>query len=123
MAYVTGTISIEAYTDTADTVFPQLQLPNLTQTFKDSTVSGIQPLFINIAASGSQTINLNGVGTPTKLYFYSDTTDCNLNFNGLGNILFKAQVPGFIPAQISSLVVTNSSSSVATNVTLVLIAG
>lgn len=123
MAYAIGTISLQVYTDTSDTVFPQLSVPNFSATFKDSTVTGVQPLYINLTASGSQTINLNGIGTPTKFYFYSDATDVNVNINGLGNILFKAMVPGFVPCQISSLVLTNSSSSTATNVTLVLVAG
>ena len=122
MAFLQGNISFTVYTDSAQTEFPTQLVPQLDIDFEDNAVTQAQASTITLAASGTQTINLNGISGLKRMYLYSDTNDLLVNMNGLGNITYKAQEPGYMPLELTSLAITNSSSSAATNVTVVLIA-
>lgn len=122
MAFLTGSISLQVYTDTAQTNFPTQYALNETMTWTSSSVLSAQNTVVVLAGSGSQTINLNGLtSTVKRISVFSDTSNINVNINGLGNILFQSGEPSYMPATITSLVITNSSSSVATTVTVALI--
>lgn len=123
MAFINGTIQLQAYLDSAQTVFPQLSLPNFNATWNNSSVTSIEPLYFNLAASGSKTINFNGLTGITEFYLYSDATALTIALNGGSAISYKAATPGYIPLAATSMVIVNASGTTATNVTLVLIAG
>jgi hypothetical protein len=121
--YLEGKIEFLVYRDTAQTEFPQKKVTELSEIFNSTSVDESQVLDISLAALGSQTINFNGVGTTNYIYIYSDTTDINVNFNALGNILFKAQIPSHLGIEATSCVITNSSASTATNVYIAMVTG
>lgn len=123
MAYLTGTISLNVYTDTTQTEFPQENLAQITKSFQSVVVTGASSPLFALAALGSQAVDLNGAGTVTGAYICSSATDINVNINGLGNILFHSGVPAYLPATITSMTITNASSTTATYVTVMLIAG
>jgi hypothetical protein len=123
MAYLVGSMNIQVYTDSSQTNFPQQVVLNETPSWNDNSVTGVQPTIISLAASGSQTINLNGLTGVTGFYIYSSTANVNVNLNSLGNVLYKYGVPGFVPATVTSMVITNTSSTMATTVTVALIQG
>lgn len=115
MAFVTGELKINVYNDSSDTNFPLINIPAISRTWKSETVTQEQFARYNIAASGSLTVALNSTA-PTRLYLYSDVANILVNINGLGNITFNMGEPAYLPANISSLVITNSSASLAVNV-------
>ena len=123
MGFLTGNVSVLVYKDSAQTEFPQQKIVDIDQAMTDDSVAEAQVLYIALAASGAQTVNLNGVSSVEKLFIYSDTTDLNVNINGLGDIPYKAGTPGIMPLSVSSLVITNASSSLATTATVALISG
>lgn len=123
MAFLTGTITVQVYSDTQQTEFPKELIPQISKDFQDLTITGAQVSQIPLAASGTVTVNFNSIGTIKRWYLLSDTTDLSVNMNGLGNVTYEAGIPGFTPIQLSSLVLTNSSSSLATTAFLVLITG
>jgi hypothetical protein len=123
MAFLVGSMSIEVYTDPAQTNFPQQIIMNQAPTWTDNNVSQVQTSTIVLAASGSQVINLNGITGITGFYIYSSATAINVNLNGLGNIQYQFGVPGYVPASVTAMTITNTSSSVPTTVTISLIVG
>lgn len=123
MAFLEGKIDLLVYTDATQTAFPTEKLVDISKEFADLTVAEAQPLYLNLAASGSQAVNFNNVGTVEKVYIYSDSTDITVNFNSLGAITYKAATPGLMPIEITSLTVTNASAVSATNVVVILITG
>lgn len=123
MGYLVGSLSLQVYSDTNQTNFPQQVVLNETPSWSSSAITGCQPTIVSIAASGSQTISFNGLSGVTGFYFYSSATAVNVNMNGLGNIQFAAATPGFIPATVTSMVLANTSSTTATTVTVALIVG
>lgn len=123
MAFLNGSIELRLYADSSQTEFPKELIPHIDKEFSDTTVTGAEVVYIPLAASGSQTVNFNSVGTVKRFYLYSNTTDLSVNMNGLGTVTYEAQIPGFMPIQLSSLVLTNSSSTTATTAVLVLITG
>lgn len=123
MAFLTGKVKVKIYTDSAETEFPKELILDFDKDFEDVTVDEVETVRISLAASGSQAINVNGVGTIQKVLIYSDTTDLTVAFNGLSAITYKAGVPGMMPLELTSLTVTNASGSSATNVLVVLITG
>lgn len=123
MAYLTGSITLKLYTDSAQTEFPQELIPSMLKSFQNTSVDSAQTTFISLAASGSQAINLNGTSNIQGMYVYSDSQDVTLAINGLSAITYKAGQAGFMPMVVTSLTVANSSSTTATNVTVILISG
>ena len=123
MAFLTGSITLKLYTDSAQTEFPQELIPSMLKSFQNTSVDSAQTTFISIAASGSQAITLNGTSNIQGLYVYSDVADITLALNGLAAITYKAGQAGFMPMVVTSLTVANSSASAATNVTIILISG
>lgn len=121
MPFLTGSIEIEVYTDSAQTAFPLELVPHIKKTLASSTITKVQTTVVSLAASGSQTISFNGVAAPTRFYIYSNVASVLVNMNGLGNITLMAAEPGYIPFAVTSMVLTNNSSSDATTVTVVLI--
>lgn len=121
--YISGKIELQAYTDSAQTEFPKELVPSIEKEFANTAATEIQCTTLTLAGAASQAISLNGVGSITKIYLYSDATDLNVNINGLGNILYSAQVPGLMPLSVTSLTITNAHATTSTTVTLVLIAG
>lgn len=115
-------VSLNVYSDPDQTTFPNQNLASFSKEIDDSTVTGFESTTINLAASGSQSINLNGISNVTSLFIYSDTNDCTLTINGNAMTL-KAGIPGLMPIAITSLSITNLSSTTVTNVTIMLIAG
>lgn len=123
MPFLTGTIELQMYTDSAQTEFPKELFPSVSKDFTNNSVTEAQTTIISLAANGgTQVVALNGVATVKGAYFYSNATDLVVNINGLGNMTFQAQTPGFIPATITSLTLTNNDVTNATTVTVVLIA-
>lgn len=120
MAFLTGNIELQIYTDSQQTEFPSELIPSISKTFEDTSVTGVQPLVFSLAASGTQAINLNGLAV-SRVYLHSASTALNVNFNGLGTVSYEAGIPGFMPITVTSLSVTNSSSSTATTVTVILV--
>lgn len=123
MAFLQGTISLEVYSDVQQTEFPKELIPQIAKDFQDLTITGAQVSQIPLAASGSVTVNFNSIGTVKRWYLYSDTTDLNVNMNGLGDVTYETGIPGFVPIQLSSLVLTNASATTATTAFLVLVTG
>jgi hypothetical protein len=123
VAFLTGQLIFKVYTDSAQTDFPQELFPGITKSFSDTTVTGLESLYESLAASGSVTINLNSLSNITGVYLYSDSTDINVAINGGSAITYKASIPGYMPLVITSLTLTNSSSTTATNISLVLVKG
>jgi hypothetical protein len=123
MAFLEGKLKLKIYTDSTQTEFPTFNLPQVDEDFINDTVTGIQPLYLNLAASGTQAINFNGLTGITQFYIKSDAADITLAMNGLSPVTVKYGVPGYVPIALTSLSITNSSASVATNVTLILIKG
>lgn len=121
MAFLTGSMNIQVYTDASQTNFPTLLSINEGPAWTNNSIVSVQTTTINIAASGSQAITLNGLSTVKRMYLLSDSQNVNVNINGLGNILFQAGDPAYMPATVTSLTITNTSSSIATNVTVALI--
>lgn len=123
MAYLTGSINLKLYTDSSQTEFPQELIPSMLKNFQNTGVDSAQTTFINLAASGSQAITLNGTSNIQGMYVFSDSQDITLAINGLSAITYKAGMAGFMPMVVTSLTVANSSSTTATNVTIILISG
>lgn len=123
MAFLTGTINLNVYTDANQTQFPQLNLPNFAASWTNNAVTGVQPLYLNIAANGTQVINLNGLTSVTQFYIYSDNANLNLTLNGTSGFSVKFGVPGYVPIAVTSMTIANASGASATNVTLILIQG
>jgi hypothetical protein len=114
--FITGKLELDFYNDSADTEFPEVNVPSVIREFKSTTAAEVQTTVISLAASGSQTINLNGLDAVTGLYLYSASADLLVNINGLGNLTLKYGRPAYIPVSVTSLVLTNSSASLATTV-------
>lgn len=123
MAFLNGSVQLQIYTDSAQTAFPKLNLPSIVNDFTNSVVAGALPLYINLAALGTQAINLNGLTGVTEFYIFSDAAALSLTLNGGSPVTVKQSVPGYVPFAVTSMSITNNSSSVATNVTLILIKG
>lgn len=121
MAFCKGKLTLNYYNDSSDTEFPQVNVPLIDREFKAEDTQGVQTTVVSIAASASQTINLNGLTTAVGIYLFSSAADINVNMNGLGNILFAYNRPCYFPATITSLVITNTSATLATTVEVVLI--
>lgn len=122
MAFMTGSMNIQIYTDAAQTNFPQLFSFYEQPTWTNSAILSVQTTTINIAGAANQTINLNGLTASVKrMFLFSDAQNINVNINGLGNILFQAGDPCYMPATITSLVIANAHATLATNVTVALI--
>lgn len=121
--FLEGKIELLVYRDAAQTEFPVKKVVDVSESFVNNSADEAQSTSISLAASGSQVLNFNTVGTTNYVYIYSDTADINVNINGLGNILFKAQIPSLIGAEITSLTVINSSALVATTVSVSLVTG
>ncbi len=122
MAFLVGSMSIQVYTDAAQTNFPTLFSINEGPSWTNSAILSVQTTTIALAGAGTQTINLNGLTASVKrMYLFSDAQNINVNINGLGNILFQAGDPCYMPATVTSLVITNANATLATNVTVSLI--
>lgn len=119
--FLSGTLELQIYNDASQTDFPTVLVPQIKRTFSDTSTAEAQLTVINIAASGSQAITLNGVDTVTRMYLYSSSADIQVNINALGNITMKYGEPCYAPFTVSSLTITNTSSSVATTVEILLI--
>lgn len=119
--YLSGKVEVQIYNDSAQTDFPSVLVPKITREFSDNSSAEAQLTVISLAASGSQTIQLNGVDTVTRMYLYSSSADIQVNINSLGNINMKYGEPCFAPFTVSSLTITNTSSTVATTVEVLLI--
>ena len=119
--FLTGKITLNAYTDSAETASPLENLPLITKEFTADDLVGAQPTVLSLAAGASQVISLNGIGAVKGLYLFSDGEDVNVNMNALGNLLFSSGYPAFLPATITTLTITNASATTATNVTLTLL--
>lgn len=123
MSFLSGTIEFRVYTDSAQTEFPTELVPSISKEFSNDSITEIQATSFVLAASGSQAINFNGVGTVKRFYLYSDAADLTLTINGgVTTYTYTAGEPGYVPIQLSSLTIANASSSSSTNVTLVMIA-
>lgn len=122
MAFLTGTIAFKAYTDSAQTEFPQELVSDLSKDFANSALTGVESSTFSIAALGTQTINFNSVSSVKRFYIYSNTADITVNMNSLGNITCKAGIPGLVPFTVTTLIIGNSSASLATTVTVILFA-
>lgn len=123
MSFLTGSLNLDVYTDTAQTEFPNENLVKIFKEFSSSVITEAQITSISLAASGSQAISFNGVGTVKRFYLYSDAAALTLTINGSATTFtYEAGMPGYIPIQLSSLTIVNASSSVATTVTLAMIA-
>lgn len=123
MAFLNGQLDLQIYTDAAQTEFPQISIPEISMPWTNSSVTGIQPLYFNLAASGTQAVTFNGLTGVTQFYLYSDAANLTLTINGTAGFTYTYGLPGFIPVTLTSLSITNASSTVATNVTLILIKG
>lgn len=123
MAFLEGTIELKLYTDSEQTESPQELIPSYNKVFQNVSVDSAQTTYISLPASGSQTINLNGTSNIQGVALYSSTSDISVNINTLGNITLKAQSPGYMPFVVTSISITNQSSTEATNVLIVLISG
>lgn len=121
MGFMTGTIAINFYDDSADTEFPLVNAPQISRNFKSTSALEVQTTIIVLPASGSQAISLNGLDTVTGIYIFSNATSINMNMNGLGNITIGANRPGYLPASISSCILTNTSSTTDTTVEITLV--
>lgn len=121
--YLLGRLKLLAYRDSTQTEFPTQKVVDMDEEFSNTSVDETIQLYINLAASGSQVINLDGVSSPQGIYVYSDTSNLSLDFDSLGNITYTAQKPGYFPIQFSSLTVTNASASAATNVQIIIVTG
>lgn len=98
-------------------------MPNIVKSFENLAVDSAQTTYISLAASGSQTITLNGTSNIQAIYLLSDAADVSVNMNSLGNITLKQGIPSFAGFVVTSLSLVNQSASVATNVTVILISG
>lgn len=124
MGYLVGLIDFKVYSDSAQTEYPKELIPHIEKEFSASTASEVLVASVSLAASGSQTVNFNGLDSCKYFYLYSDTSNLTLTPNGSATTFtYTAQVPGFVPIQLTSLVIENASASNATTVTLVLIKG
>lgn len=121
--YLTGKIDLKAYTDSTQTAFPKELIPSIEKEFSDEAVTSVQVLNASIPANTTQAINMNTVTPTSKVYVYSDLSDVTLAMNGGGAILYKKGSPGIMPLELTSLTVANVSQTIATNVTIILIAG
>lgn len=122
MPFLTASIELTAYTDDNQTEFPQELVPSISKEFSSSSITELQSTTVVLAASGSQTISFNGVGTVKRWYLFSSAADVTLAINGGAALTYQGQEPGYVPLTLSSLVITNASASVSTTVTLVMIA-
>jgi hypothetical protein len=122
MAFLVGSMDIQVYTDSAQTDFPTKFSLNERPEFADSAITEVQTTTVLLAPSGSQTINFNGVGTVRRFFVFSDTADITVNMNSLGALTCKAGDPGWVPFEITSMVITNASASLSTTVTVSLVA-
>jgi len=121
MPYMTGKVELTIYNDAAQTDFPLVNVPSISRTFSDTDVAEVQTTVITLAASGSQAITFNGLDSVTKWALFSSTSDLTLTINGTAGFTYKAGIPGWIPITLTSLTITNASSSVATTVELVMV--
>lgn len=122
MPFLNASISCQVYTDPDQTEFPQELLPSIQKEFSSSDITEIQSTTVTLTASGSQVIAFNGVDTVKRWYMYSNSADVGLEINGGASVTFQAGEPGYVPITLTSLHITNLSASVATTVTLVMIA-
>lgn len=122
MAFLVGSMDIQVYTDSAQTDFPTKFSLKEQPAFSDSSITQVQTTTFTLAALAANTINFNNVGTVKRFFVYSDTTNVTVNMNGLGALTCIAGDAGWVPFQITSMVVTNSSSTLATTVTVSLVA-
>lgn len=120
MAFLTGKIELLVYTDEAQTEFPMEKIPNISKEFEGLDIDGVMPFVTSLAASGTQTLNFNGLSVK-KIYIHSNLQNISVNINGLGAITYEAEIPGFMPLAVSSLVITNLSSTDPTTVTVIAI--
>lgn len=111
MGFLTGQLVINVYDDVSDTNFPLINIPLINRIWKNGTVTQQQFAKYALVASGSISVNVNNTA-PTRMYLYSDEADINVNINGLGNLLFTSGEPAYLPATVTSLVITNTSASV-----------
>jgi hypothetical protein len=119
--FLNGKITLNVYSDASQTAFPLENIPLLTKEFTNSALVGVQPTVFALAGAATQTISLNGVGTVKRLYVYSDAQNINVNINSLGNILFQAGEPAYLPATVTTLIITNAHATISTNVTVILL--
>lgn len=115
MAFLIGELKVQAYNDTSDTNSPLVNIPNIDRKWKNSALTQDQVALYNIPANGTITVNVNGI-SPTRLYLYADLANIQVNINALGNILFALGEPAYMPATVTSLVITNTSATLAVNV-------
>lgn len=113
-------ISLVAYSDANETAFPSQKLIDFQKEVDNTALTGLESTTIALPASGSQSLNLNGIGSVTGALVYTDASDCTLTLNGNAFTL-KAGTPGLLPLVITSVAVTNLSSLIATNVTIMLL--
>lgn len=123
MAFLVGKLDLKVYSDVSETEFPKELVPQITKEFEDLTISGVQVSSFSLAAAATQAINTNGIGTVKRFYLYSSVSDLSISINGLAALTYEAGIPGFAPITVSSLSITNSSASIATVVSLVLVTG
>lgn len=122
--FITGSIELKVYSDAAQTEFPQQIVTWFKRALDDSTAVAQQSTTVSIAASGTQAFNLNGLTSIDRFFLYSDTANVTLTINGSATPLtLKYGVPGFIPITVTSMSITNTSSTLATNVTFIPITG
>lgn len=123
MAFLTGTITVQVYSDTQQTEFPQELIPQITKNFQDLTITGAQVSQIPLAATDSISINFNNIGTVKRWYLFSDVADLNVSINGAADVVYEAGIPGFVPIALTSLDLENPSLTLDTTAYLVLITG
>lgn len=123
MGFLTGKINLKYYIDSSETEFPEEVLANIAKEFEDAAVLEFETISIDLAASDSQAISLNGVATVKRWYLYSSATELSLTINGTAGFTYQASMPGYMPIELSSLTIANASSTTATKVTLILITG
>lgn len=119
--FLSGTLELQLYNDAAQTDFPSVLVPKIKREWSDTSSAEAQLTVISIAASGSQAITVNGLDTITRMYLYSSAADIQVNINSLGNITMKYGEPCIAPFTVTSLTITNTSSTVATTVEVLLI--
>lgn len=121
--FLIGQLDLLIYRDVSQTEFPQKKICDISESIEDTAVAEAQESTFSLAASATQAINFNSLTPVRKVYIYSDTNDLSVSFNGGAALTYKAMIPGIMPIQLTSLSVTNSSSSTATTVSVVLVTG
>ena len=121
MGFFKGKLELDFYNDSADTEFPEVNVPSIKRSFKASSAAEVQTTVISLAASGTQAISLNGLDSIDGLYIYSVSTAITVDINGLGNITLAVGRPSVLFGTITSLSITNTSASTATTVEVMLV--